>query len=197
MASRISQPKVAKKKQRKNTVTTMRLVTSSKKLRKNWNTARQVKILDSFAYPRNKQIAIKALSTGNPVMRKGKKLGTPRYLTSITYSAVDLVDARDRKHAIPIMPKNAKRGTKPLYMKSILKRQNPIECRCTCPDFYFVWGWALKRRGALLGSHMVPYVRKTPLPPVGYPRRNPRHILGYCKHIKALIESLNARGIIK
>lgn len=196
-STRISKP--VKRTRRKNRVTAATLERSSLKLRKRWNDIQgKFTIAQVAGHVRNKQVMIKA--TFAPMPRKGQAK-TLRYLTSVTFSGVSLVDKPDKTHHIPITRRTGVRmGSSPtfdLHMKPVAATVNTVECRCTCQDFYFVWGYALKRRHALLGSHLKPYIRKTPLPPLGYPRRNPRHILGYCKHIKALMVNLKARGVIR
>lgn len=50
--------------------------------------------------------------------------------------------------------------------------------RCSCPDFYFTYGYWNYSQGALFGPRPRPYVRKSNRGP-----RNPGHYPGLCKHL--------------
>ena len=71
-----------------------------------------------------------------------------------------------------------------------------IRYRCTCKDAYFTWLiWDFKQ-GAIFGDKPRPYKRLTPLPPKGYPYRNPDEIPGACKHFFNSIKHLQANKYI-
>lgn len=55
--------------------------------------------------------------------------------------------------------------------------------RCNCTDFFMSWAYPDYLTGNLYGPPPKKYIRKTPLPPKGRPRRNPSNYPGFCKHI--------------
>ena len=62
-----------------------------------------------------------------------------------------------------------------------------IRCCCSCDDFQFRWAWVLDQRGALLDRS-----RYVLTPPVV---KNPKFILGACKHINEFIRNELIHGV--
>jgi len=61
-----------------------------------------------------------------------------------------------------------------------------------CPDFRFGWEKPLHDKKSLIGNWRR-YIRKTK----DRPERNPKNILGFCKHISALIRVLIGAGLVQ
>jgi hypothetical protein len=69
-----------------------------------------------------------------------------------------------------------------------------VKIRCTCKDYYFVWGWWNFKDNAMFGRQQRPYRRKTPAPPRGKPYVNPKKLPGLCKHVYHAVKHLQRRG---
>lgn len=69
---------------------------------------------------------------------------------------------------------------------------NKCQVRCSCPSFYFYFGYWDKQNGALSGPSQTPYVRKTQ----NVPERNPKHIPGVCKHLMRMLLVMKNERII-
>lgn len=68
-----------------------------------------------------------------------------------------------------------------------------FKCRCSCHNFYFMWGYWDKQVGALSGPNQKKYVRKT----TTRPEVNPKHLPGMCKHIVRLLISMRTDKLVK
>jgi len=69
--------------------------------------------------------------------------------------------------------------------------------RCTCDAYYYYFWWYNKKVDAHSGTKFPKYIRKTPLPPEGYPEKNPQKIPGMCKHLAFLVRELRRAGVVK
>jgi len=85
---------------------------------------------------------------------------------------------------------------KVFYYKRPSLRENPVRLKCECDDFRFRFEKELYDNGALIGSYRR-YTRKTKPPPIGRPYANPKHVMGYCKHIKSFLRMLYDGGFIE
>ena len=65
------------------------------------------------------------------------------------------------------------------WVHKLDKYRNPLTSRCSCADEFFTWALWKFNNGCLYGSKPRPYQRKT----TTYPERNPKHIVGCCKHV--------------
>ena len=96
-------------------------------------------------------------------------------------------------------------GDEPLYDSNVIeynnttynvqtprRNRNKIMVRCTCPDYYFTWSYYNWRKGCLYGNKPKPYIRKT----TTYPERNPKHLVGACKHVWMIIDKLRQERFI-
>lgn len=83
-----------------------------------------------------------------------------------------------------------------LFYKVPSVRNNPVHIKCSCPDFRFRFEKELYDAGGLVGNWRR-YTRKTPPPPVGYPYANPKHLLGFCKHVWSALDYLRTKGLVK
>lgn len=83
-----------------------------------------------------------------------------------------------------------------VYAKKPDLSKNPVQIKCSCDDFRFMFEYPLFRKKGLIGTYRR-YTRQTPPPPVGYPFKNPDEYLGFCKHIWNLIGSLKKRNLVK
>ena len=73
---------------------------------------------------------------------------------------------------------------------------NDVQCRCSCESFRFSFAYADRKERAMAGANFPIYHRKTPLPPLGRPRRNPEQIPGVDKHLIVAMDTLAREGLI-
>lgn len=67
-----------------------------------------------------------------------------------------------------------------------------FKCRCSCHNFYFMWGYWDKQHNALTGPGQKPYKRLT----TTRPEVNPQHLPGMCKHIIRLVISMKHEKLL-
>ena len=78
------------------------------------------------------------------------------------------------------------------YIKKFNKLRNPLPHRCTCQDYFFTWAWSASKYGnCLYGPPPRAYKRKTK----NRPPRNPRGLIGFCKHLFHVWEFLRRKGL--
>jgi hypothetical protein len=78
------------------------------------------------------------------------------------------------------------------YVKKFNKMRNPLTFRCSCKDMYFSFAYPAYYFGnCFYGPAPKPYRRKTS----NYPPRNPKNIVGCCKHIYNAWEYLQKAGL--
>lgn len=65
------------------------------------------------------------------------------------------------------------------WCKKLDRTRNPLTSRCTCADFFYTFSFYNYNAGCLYGTKPRPYKRLT----TTRPPRNPKHIVGCCKHI--------------
>ena len=68
-----------------------------------------------------------------------------------------------------------------------------FKCRCSCRNFYFMWGYWDKQNNALSGPSQKKYTRKT----LTRPEVNPSHLPGMCKHIIRLLIVMKENKVVK
>lgn len=73
---------------------------------------------------------------------------------------------------------------------------NDVQCRCSCESFRFSYAYADRKNRAMAGANFPTYMRKTPLPPMGRPRRNPQQIPGVDKHLITAMDVLAREGLV-
>lgn len=71
-----------------------------------------------------------------------------------------------------------------------LSGDDPVMLRCSCPDYRHSFSWENYDVKSLQGKR-IPYNR---VPGSNRPPRNPDHIPGICKHLRAVIFELQKKG---
>lgn len=140
-----------------------------------------IRFIEVRVFPRNKQIIYR--TQVDSVTKDGKS----RYDTHLMFSNIKLYDAQQRG-TVPIQ--DAK--TKQLYYTNPVRFSTSVQLKCTCPDFRHTWETELKRGGALIGFPRK-YRRKT----TWWPERNPKHVMGMCKHVYSVIRQLGTIGVLR
>lgn len=74
--------------------------------------------------------------------------------------------------------------------------ENDVQCRCSCESFRFSFAYADRKSRSMAGANFPIYHRKTPLPPLGRPRRNPQQIPGVDKHLITAMDVLAREGLV-
>lgn len=83
------------------------------------------------------------------------------------------------------------------FIPKVDTKKDTFKIRCSCHDFYFTWGIWNFTKGAIFGNKPRPYKRLTPPPPKGYPYRNPKHLMGLCKHVRNSVNTMIKVGWFK
>lgn len=73
---------------------------------------------------------------------------------------------------------------------------NDVQCRCSCESFRFSFAYADRKNRVMAGANFPIYHRRTPLPPLGRPRRNPEQIPGVDKHLITAMDVLVREGLV-
>lgn len=74
---------------------------------------------------------------------------------------------------------------------------NPVMMKCQCRDFMFTWEKPLAEEGGLWpNNRWTKYQRLTPKGS-GYPERNPKEKMGYCKHVATMLQYLYDSGLLR
>lgn len=108
----------------------------------------------------------------------------------IKFSDAGLVEAKSAMHTVPIMAG----GKKKLYMKPLSSVRQPVQVRCSCPDYVHTFAfYNRKKLEALVFRRLKPYKRKTKT----QPKRNPKKIPGMCKHLIQLNAMLIRKRYVK
>lgn len=71
---------------------------------------------------------------------------------------------------------------------------NPVQVRCSCPDYRFRFAWYNKQQGAMYGRDFTKYQK------VAGSNRGPANPLktpGVCSHIANFVEKLGQMGVIR
>ena len=89
------------------------------------------------------------------------------------------------------------KGKKKLIYYPLPKiRFNQVSMKCQCKDFQHRFSHQLADVDSLVGKP-IPYKRKTPEWPDGYPYVNSTDKQGFCKHIHSMVEYLKKKDLIK
>jgi hypothetical protein len=83
---------------------------------------------------------------------------------------------------------------KSYWVKKLDLRRQAVSIRCSCEDYFFCWTHANYIHGVQFGGRARPYVR---VPGSTRPPKNPRNILGLCKHLSQVIAMLNNNGYVR
>ena len=149
------------------------------------NPVGKVEFSSSTGLPRNKQIIFK-------FEVRAKTQGVTKYATTITFNKVDFSGEKDKDHPLTV----ALGSGETQFIEKLKRSKHPVLVRCTCKDFFFVFGRANAKNKVLSGPDSFKYVRKTPPPPEGLPFKNPNDIKGSCKHIKASLQFLQRNKVL-
>lgn len=179
------------KKKRLTIVDLMKGVEKYEKTRKIGDRVRQANSVKIFDRSVTGQVGVKTVA----VATIAKDIGitpTPKdqHTQRMLFRGIDILKEKDQKHPMPV-----KVGDETRYAE-LIKKDGIMDCRCSCNDFIFTWAWTLKQHGNLSPQQLKKYVRKTPPPPEGRPKRNPDDIPGVCKHLLAGLKAMSNEGMI-
>jgi hypothetical protein len=132
---------------------------------------RRTNIVQQTPVPQNKELIIKAES-----------MGTSLYQLTMVIHGVEYSDKLSPKFPLTVSLGQGNYR----FCSQIPVNGTKVQCRCSCPDFYFTWWYWDNKNKALAGPAMRPYVRKT----ASWPVRNPLSTPGVCKHLKSLTKKL-------
>ncbi len=121
---------------------------------------------------------------------KAEARGTKVYPLVVTFYNVDYSLERDPEHPLVVRP----RIGEPFFMRPASEVENPVQVRCQCPFFRFVWAEWDKKNKALSGPVFPAYIRKTSR--AARPEVNPTHVPGVCKHLIGIFNKLRAEKIL-
>lgn len=119
----------------------------------------------------------------------------------ITFLRVEEIDVESEEEAIKALSNRENmmvedsEGHKHIVEKPNLM-YNDVQCRCSCESFRFSFAYSDRMNRAMAGANFPAYHRKTPLPPLGRPRRNPDHIPGVDKHLITAMDVLVREGLV-
>ena len=119
----------------------------------------------------------------------------------ITFLRVNEIEVESEQEAIEALSNRENmlvedsEGHKHIVEKPKLA-ENDVQCRCSCESFRFSFAYADRMERAMAGANFPVYHRKTPLPPMGRPRRNPNHIPGVDKHLITAMDVLAREGLV-
>jgi len=157
-----------------------KLLASTKQLLPYFNKHNKIEMNSAIYHPRTQQLVVRA-----QVKALTDKSRTA-YPETITFFRVTSKEQADAVHKIPVqLP-----AGQTVYIKQLSVKDNPVNLRCNCKNFYFMWQWWDFKQKALAGPRMKPYVRKTPPPPEGRPFVNPEKLPGLCKHLHGTMQKL-------
>lgn len=108
------------------------------------------------------------------------------YLTYVQFFDLEYSDTKDKDFT-----EAETVAGKLKYHKKPNVSVNPVTLKCSCTDFRFCFEKELSDNKALIGA----WRRYTPVkPPSGRPPKNPRHVMGMCKHTHNLLKILKSNG---
>ena len=119
----------------------------------------------------------------------------------ISFLRVDEIRVDSEQEAVEALSKNENmmvedaEGHKHIVEKPNLM-YNDVQCRCSCESFRFSYAYADRKNRAMAGASFPVYHRRTPLPPLGRPRRNPQQIPGVDKHLIVAMDVLAREGLV-
>ena len=185
-AKKDTAPRPAAKRQRtpKIGVTVDKLEASTKKHRTKVNPIGRIKILSVNPVVRNRQVIVKS-----EVQAKTK--GIRSYQQTFVFSGVNFSETKDSEHKLAV---NLRTGNL-VFAETLDEGKHPMQLKCTCEDFRFVWAWWDNKAKALVGANPKPYTRVKP--DSGRPPVNPGKYPGMCKHLLGVVERLEKNKLLK
>jgi hypothetical protein len=177
--------------------------------------AKDIKILNGLRgvqrifLPRNEEVAFTA--------RAKSSTGSGDYLVKLKFINVR-GEVSDTKKPKLLRVKTV--SGRELYIEKPNVNNNPVMCSCTCDDFRFVWEFPMFRNRHMLhkdpmknnrsqvrqATDFEDYTRITPPTvrptfannpnPEGRDFKNPRNVLGMCKHLFQFARFLTARDLV-
>lgn len=113
---------------------------------------------------------------------------TNNYIAYIQFYRIQFSETKSKEFNVP----GKDEGTGGLiYYKKPSTDKNPVSLNCSCPDFQHRWAYSLHDHNALVGDP-IPYKRVTKT----RPEVNPKHLMGFCKHIHSMVMTLKDSGTI-
>jgi len=79
-----------------------------------------------------------------------------------------------------------------LYYSKPSYSNTGVELKCSCPDFRFMWEYALFKNNSLVGQ----FRKYTRVPGSTRPPKNPNDVPGVCKHLNSAIKVLFNSGLL-
>lgn len=168
-----------------NNASSNKLVSQGHLNRPSYRPVGKVEYVSSSAVERNRQLIFRFNVFA-------KTVGKTRYAQTVVFSKLEFVPKPDKLHPLVV---EVGAGHK-IYCVRVDGNKHPIQVRCSCPDYRWTWGWDNYEKKVMAGPNVPPYQRKTPPPPEGYPYRNPQHVIGPCKHIRACLKWLEKHAIL-
>jgi hypothetical protein len=140
-------------------------------------------------------------STGN--MNKVKPKAAKRhisYLVTVEFQDVKFKEAESAHFSL-----KWKMGKREVFTGKPSISSKPVMIKCQCRDFVSRWEYPLSKKGGLWPNNVfTKYTRKTkfnpmlpPHPTQNPPYANPDEKMGYCKHIKNLLNFLVDSDLIQ
>lgn len=136
----------------------------------------RMKKLETLASPGIKSIMYKSVMEGE----------TDDYLTYIQFFDLEYSDVKDDQFT-----EAETVAGKVKFHKKPSVATNPVALKCSCTDFRFCFEKELFDNKGLIGA----WRKYIPVkPPSGRPPKNPKHVMGMCKHTHNLINILKSNG---
>lgn len=138
-----------------------------------------IKFLEVRVFPENYQVVFRS--------QIDSMSGPHMYEAIVMFSRLALKDTKEKGY-VPVQDIK----TRQTYYIVPATFNTPINIKCSCTDFRHTWETDLYKKGALVGKPRK-YKRKTTY----WPERNPKHVLGFCKHINAVLQVLLKSGTLR
>ena len=133
----------------------------------------QMKSLESRASPGINSVFYKAVIQGE---------SKDKYTTYVQFFQISFNDQKSVIHT-----EAAKVDDRAVYHAKPSSKANPVNLKCSCPDFRFTWEKELYDHKGLIGA----YRKYRRVPGSTRPPRNPEHYIGLCKHVMSLLTALH------
>lgn len=114
------------------------------------------------------------------------------YKTSLVFDKIQNSKSPAKEFPIPYSTKSGVYGSPEMFLAQPTV-SGTMRSRCSCQDYYFMWGYWNKKQKSLIGAYK-PYTRVSP--PSGRPPVNPDESPGLCKHLLALIKQSMTLGVM-
>lgn len=136
-----------------------------------------IKFLEAKVYPKNKQVTFRT--------QVQSQSGPHRYAPHVQFSNMKISEEHE-DGMVPVQDESGKQ-----YYMNKADFNSSVNLKCTCSDFRHTWETELAKNGGLIGRPRK-YTRKTDT----YPERNPKHVMGMCKHVYSVIRQLATVGVL-